>query len=163
MCSSDLDPNSSHPEQATQVFELPRVDQVPPPPLEVPKDSHQDVNKGKEAKTFKGKDKGQDKKKNSSNPIEKALDTTVSQPDQAADPGVPKTKAYAREFFCSIFFFFGYVYCFVVFFFKEVYHLFSLSMKIFFFCLIHHDKCYKINCHDKCYEINCQSRVNRTL
>ena len=71
------DPNSSHPEQATQVFELPKVDQVPPTPLEVPKDSHQDAGKGKEVDTFKGKDKGQDKKKNSSNPIEKASDTAV--------------------------------------------------------------------------------------
>ena len=83
------DHNSSHPKQATQVSELPKVDQV----LPTPKDSHQDVGKGKEAKTFKGKDKGQDKKKNSSNPTEKTLDTAISQPDQAADPGVPKTKA----------------------------------------------------------------------
>ena len=87
------DPNSSHPEQATQVSELPKVDQVPPAPLEVPKDSHQDDGKGKEVETLKGKDKGQDKKKNSSNPPEKASDTAISQPDQAADPGVPKTKA----------------------------------------------------------------------
>ena len=34
------DPNSSHPEQATQVSELPKVDQVPPAPLEVPQDFH---------------------------------------------------------------------------------------------------------------------------
>ena len=87
------DPNSSHPEQATQIFELPKVDQVPPPPLEVPKDFHQDAGKGKEAETFKGKDKGQDKKKNSSKPTEKASDTAVSQPEQAADPRVLKTKA----------------------------------------------------------------------
>ena len=87
------DPNSSHPEQATQVSALPKEDQVPPAPLEVPKDSHQDAGKGKEVETLKGKDKGQDKKKNSSNPIEKASDTAVSQPDQTADPGVPKTKA----------------------------------------------------------------------
>ena len=75
------DPNSFHPEQATLVSELPKVDQVPPAPLEVPKDSHQDASKGKEVETFKGKDKDQDKKKNSSNPTEKASDTTVSQPD----------------------------------------------------------------------------------
>ena len=87
------DPNSSHPEQATQVFELPKVDQVPPAPLEVTKDFHQDIGKGKEAETFKGKGKGQDKKKNSSNPTEKASDTAVSQSDQAADPEFPKTKA----------------------------------------------------------------------
>ena len=61
--------------------------------MEVPKDSYQDAGKGKEVETLKGKDKGQDKKKNSSNPTEKASDTTVSQPDQTADLGVPKTKA----------------------------------------------------------------------
>ena len=88
-----LEPNSSHPEQATQVSELSKVDQVLPAPLEVPKDSHQDAGKGKEVETLKGKDKGQDKKKNSSNPTEKASDTAVSQPDQTANPGVPKTKA----------------------------------------------------------------------
>ena len=69
------------------------MDQVPPAPLEAPKDSHQDAGKGKEIETLKGKDKGQDKKKNSSNPTEKVSDTTVSQLDQTADPGVPKTKA----------------------------------------------------------------------
>ena len=69
--------------------ELPKVDQVPPAPLEVSIDSHQDTSKGKEAETLKGKDK----KKNSSNPAEKASDTAISQPEQAADPGTPKTKA----------------------------------------------------------------------
>ena len=87
------DPNFSLPEQATQVSELPKVDQVPPAPLEVSIDSHQDTGKGKEAETFKGKDKGQDKKKNSSNPIDKASNTAISQPKQAVDPGAPKTKA----------------------------------------------------------------------
>ena len=72
------DPGSSHPEQATQVSALPKEDQVPHAPLEVPKDSHQDAGKGKEVETLKGKDKGQDKKKNSSNPTEKASDTVVS-------------------------------------------------------------------------------------
>ena len=71
----------------------PKVDQVLPAPWEVPKDSNQDAGKEKEIETLKGKDKGQDKKKNSSNAIEKALDTTVSQPGQTADSGVPKTKA----------------------------------------------------------------------
>ena len=83
------DPNFSHPEQANQVSELPKEDQDPPAPLEVPKDSHQDASKGKEVETLKG----QDKKKNSSNPPEKSSDTAVFQPDQTADPGVPKTKA----------------------------------------------------------------------
>ena len=85
-------PNSSHPEPAAQVSELPQVDQVPHAPLEVPKDSYQDAGKGKEVEIAKGKDKGQDKKKSSSNPIEKASDTAVYQPDQAADLGVPKAK-----------------------------------------------------------------------
>ena len=87
------DPNFSLPKQATQVSELPKVDQVPPAPLEVSIDSHQDTGKGKEAETFKGKDIGKDKKKNSSNPAKKASDTAISQPEQAADPGAPKTKA----------------------------------------------------------------------
>ena len=86
-------PDFSHLEQATQVSAQPKEDQVPPAPLEVPKDSHQDAGKGKEVETLKGKDKGQDKKKNSTNPKEKASDTAVSQLGQTADPGVPKTKA----------------------------------------------------------------------
>ena len=86
-------PDSSHLEQTTQVSAQPKVNQVLPASLEAPKDSHQDVGKGKEVEALKGKDKGQDKKKNSSNPTEKASDTAVSQPDQTADLGVPKTKA----------------------------------------------------------------------
>ena len=73
--------------------EIPKVDQVPPTPLEVSVDSHQDNGKGKEVETLKGKDKGKDKKKNFSNPAEKASDTAIPQPEQAADPGAPKTKA----------------------------------------------------------------------
>ena len=69
------------------------MDQVPPALLEVSVDSHQDTGKGKEAETLKGKDKGKDKKKNSSNPVEKASDTAISQPEQAADPGALKMKA----------------------------------------------------------------------
>ena len=77
---------------------MPKVDQVPPTPLEVPVDSHQDTGKGKEVETLKGKDKGKDKKKNSSNLAKKASDTAISQPEQVADPGAPKTKAQARGF-----------------------------------------------------------------
>ena len=87
------DPNSSLLEQAVQVSEMPKVDQVPPAPLEVSVDSHQDTGKGKEAETLKGKDKGKDKKKNSSNPVEKASDIAISQPEQATDLGAPKMKA----------------------------------------------------------------------
>ena len=86
------DPNSSLLEQAVQVSEMPKVDQVPPAPLEVSVDSHQDTGKGKEAETLKGKDKGKDKKKNSSNPVEKASDIAISQPEQATDLGAPKMK-----------------------------------------------------------------------
>ena len=87
------DPNSSLPKQTAQVSELPKVDQVPPAPLEVSVDSHQEAGKGKEAETLKGKDKGKDKKKNSSNPTEKASDTAISQPEQAADPGGSQDKS----------------------------------------------------------------------
>ena len=58
-------------------------------------DSHQDIGKGKRAETLQGKDK----KKDSSKPAEKALDTVISQPEQAVDPGAPKAKAQARIFF----------------------------------------------------------------
>ena len=51
-------PDSSHPGQATQVSAQPKADQVPPTPLEVPKDSNQDVGQGKEIETLKSKDKG---------------------------------------------------------------------------------------------------------
>ena len=54
------------------------MDQVPPAHLEVSVDSHQDTGKGKAAETLQGKDKGKDKKKNSTNPTEKALDTAIS-------------------------------------------------------------------------------------
>ena len=71
-------PDSSHSGQATQVSVQPNADQVLPAPLEVPKDSNQDAGKGKKIETLKRKDKGQDKKKSSSNPTEKAPDTAVS-------------------------------------------------------------------------------------
>ena len=71
----------------------PKVDQVPPAPLEASMDSHQDIGKGKEAETLQGKDKGKDKKKDSSKPTKKASDTTISQPEQAADLGAPKSQA----------------------------------------------------------------------
>ena len=63
------DPNSSLLEQTTPVSELP-----------------------KEAETLQGKDKGKDKK-DSSKPAEKASDTAIFQPEQAADLGAPKAKA----------------------------------------------------------------------
>ena len=86
-------PDSSHPRQATQVSAHSKADQVPSASLEVPKDSNQDDGQGKEIETLKGKDKGQYKKKNSSDPTEKALDTVAPQPGQTVDPVVSKTKA----------------------------------------------------------------------
>ena len=61
--------------------------------MEASMDSHQDAGKGKEVETLQGKDKGKDKKKDSSKPAKKASDTTISQPEQAADPGAPKAQA----------------------------------------------------------------------
>ena len=87
------DPSSSLPEQAAQVSEVPKVDQILPVPVEVSMDSHHDASKGKGAETFQGKDKGKDKKKDSSKPAEKASDTTISKPEQVADPGTPKSQA----------------------------------------------------------------------
>ena len=109
-------PDSSHPEQATQVSAQLKADQVPPASLEVPKDSNQDSGQGKETETLKGKDKGQDKKKNSSNPTEKAPDTVTSHPGQTANPAVSKTKAQARGFFYYYYMFFVVVFCLLFFF-----------------------------------------------
>ena len=86
-------PSFSLSEQPAQVSEVPKADQVPPAPVEVSMDSHQDAGKGKEAEALQGKDKGKDKKKDSSKPAENASDTTISQPEQAADPGAPKAQA----------------------------------------------------------------------
>ena len=55
-----LGSNSFHPEQATQVSTQPKVDQVPPASLEVPKDSDQGGGQGKKAKDLKGVNTGQD-------------------------------------------------------------------------------------------------------
>ena len=68
--------------------EVPIADQVPPAPVEVSMDSRQDAGKGKEAEAPQGKDKGKDKDKSKG----KASDTTISQPEQAANPGAPKAQ-----------------------------------------------------------------------
>ena len=52
-------------------------------------DSRQDAGKGKEVEALQGKDKGKDKDKGKG----KASDTTISQPEQAADLGAPKAQA----------------------------------------------------------------------
>ena len=57
------DPSSSLPEQAAQVSEVPKVDQVLPAPVEASMDSHQDAGKGKEAETLQSKDKARRKGK----------------------------------------------------------------------------------------------------
>ena len=67
--------------------EVPIADQVPPAPVEVPTNSRQDASQGKEVEAPQGKDKSKDKGKG------KALDTTISQSKQAADPGAPKAQA----------------------------------------------------------------------
>ena len=67
------------------------ADQAPPAPLEVPKDSNQGGGQGKKAEDPKGMDKGQDKKKNSFVPKEKALDPAASQLSQTVDPVISKT------------------------------------------------------------------------
>ena len=56
-------------------------------------DSHQDIGKGKEVETLQGKDKGKEKKKDSSKFAEKASNIAIFQPKQAVDPGAPKAKA----------------------------------------------------------------------
>ena len=53
------------------------MDQALPASLEVPKDFNQDDSQGKKTETLKGMDKGQDKKKNSSDPTKKAPDTVA--------------------------------------------------------------------------------------
>ena len=63
--------------------EVPIADQVPPTPVEVPTDSRQDAGQGKEVEALQGKDKGKGK----------ALDTTISQSEQATDLGAPKAQA----------------------------------------------------------------------
>ena len=57
--------------------------------MEVPTDSRQDAGKGKEAEAPQGKDKVKDTGKGKG----KASDTTISQSEQAANPGAPKTQA----------------------------------------------------------------------
>ena len=78
---------SPPPEQPAQVSEVPIADQVPPAPVEVPTDSRQDAGQGKEVEAPQGKDKSKDKGKG------KVSDTTISQSEQATDPGAPKAQA----------------------------------------------------------------------
>ena len=66
--------------------EVPIINQVPLAPREVPTDSYPDAGQEKEVEAPQGKEKSKDKGKG------KASDTTISQPEQAADPGAPKVK-----------------------------------------------------------------------
>ena len=50
--------------------------------MKVPTDSRPDAGQGKEVEALQGKDKGKGK----------ASDTTISQLEQAADPGAPKAQ-----------------------------------------------------------------------
>ena len=82
-----------NPGQATQAPEQSSVDQAPLAPLEVSKESNQNGGQCKKAEDFKGIGQGQDKKKNSSDPKEKAPDTAASQLGQTVDLLVSKTTA----------------------------------------------------------------------
>ena len=75
--------------------DVPIADQVPPAPVEASMDSRQDARKRKEAEALQGKDKGKDKDKGKGKDKgkEKVSDTTISQPEQAADSGAPKAQA----------------------------------------------------------------------
>ena len=66
--------------------EVPITHQVPPAFREVPTDSHPDAGQGKEVEAPQSKDKSKDKGK------DKASDTTISLPEQTADPRAPKAK-----------------------------------------------------------------------
>ena len=67
--------------------EVPTVDQVPLALVEVPTDSRQDADQGKEVEAPQGKDKNKDKGKG------KTSDTTIFRSEQATDPRAPKAQA----------------------------------------------------------------------
>ena len=75
-------PSSFPSAQPTQVSEVPTTDQAPPAPVETSIDPHPNAGKGKEAEAPHGKDKGKGR----------ASNTTISQPEQAADPEAPKSQ-----------------------------------------------------------------------
>ena len=87
------DPSSSLPEQAAQVFEVPKVDQVPLAPLKLQWTPTKILAKEKRLKLSRVRIRARTKKKDSSKPAENASDTAISQPEQAAYPGAPKAKA----------------------------------------------------------------------
>ena len=79
-------PGSPPPEHPAKVSKVPTTDQAPPALVEIPTDSRQDAGQGKEVETSQGKDKSKDKGKG------KTSDTTISQPEQTADPRAPKAQ-----------------------------------------------------------------------
>ena len=81
-----LGSESPPPEHLVKVSEVPMTSQVPPAPREVPTDSRPEAGQGKEVDAPQGKNKSKDKGK------DKASDTTISLPEQAADPGASKAK-----------------------------------------------------------------------
>ena len=81
-------PSSSPSAQPAQVSEVPTTDQALSALVEISIDPHPDVGKGKEAEAPQGKDKSKGKDKGKG----KASDTTISQPEQAVDPGAPKSQ-----------------------------------------------------------------------
>ena len=126
-----LGPSSSPLEQSAQVSEVYIADQVPPAPVEIPTDSRQDASKGKEAEAPQGKDKGKDKGKGKGKGKGKASETTISQPEQAADPGASKAQVEDISF-CSLFFlflFFCLLFLYLLFV-KEMYHTFVINEDI---------------------------------
>ena len=81
-----LGSESPPPEHPTKVSEVPITIQVPLAFREVPTDYGPDAGQGKEVEAPQGKDKSKDKGKG------KTSNTTISQHEQAADPGAPKAK-----------------------------------------------------------------------
>ena len=81
-------PGSDSPplEHPAKVSEVLITNQIPPAPVEVPTDSRPNASQGKEVEAPQGKDKSKDKGKG------KASETTISQPEQAADPGALKAQ-----------------------------------------------------------------------
>ena len=85
-------PGSESPplEHPIKVSEVPMTSQVRPAPKEVPTDSRPETGREKDVESPQGKNKSKDKGKDKGK--DKASDTTISLPEQAADPGAPKAK-----------------------------------------------------------------------
>ena len=104
--------------------------QVPPALREVPTDSRPEAGQGKEVEAPQGKNKSKNKGK------DKASDTTISLPEQAANPGAPKVKVQGSSY-CNTFIFLFYCFCTPPPFFCTT---LLILMKICSFCFIECDK-----------------------